>query len=614
MSEYGTGIAFAPNFATSHTMFEIGAGGIVKSTDSGMNWQVLTGLRQPGNRNGVMISNAATDNQILANVISNNIFGVSIQGTGTARNTVGGNIIGLDPGGAFAQGNVDDGVQVNGDHNTIGGAAGRNVISGNASNGIRVSDSSAGYNTVAGNYVGTNAAGTAIIGNLGAGIAIQRGAHNTLVGGSVPAARNIISGNGYGVALWDSDTTSNTVIGNYIGLNAAGTAALGNQGDGVRLNSGAHHNVIGSATLGERNVISGNGGNGIGLWDTNTSYNTIGGNLIGTDVTGAVALGNGSTGIHVNGPNHTTIRDNVVAASGGNGIDLCCNSETGNNAVYGNHVGTNAAGDAALGNSGDGINIDQSHDNVIGGATADERNVISGNNGQGISLRNNAHHNQIRGNRIGTNAAGDAAMPNGGDGVHLRSNVSDNTVGPHNLIAFNRGGGVTMWDGETLRNSVTQNSIYGNDGQGIGLGGGANTELAAPVISEVAASSCRVTGTTCVNCKVEVFSDAADEGRWYEGTVTADGAGEWTFSKGSACTGAIVRTTATDADGNTSQFSAQPESPVVGMFVLSTRIELRWKQSEDGIDHFEVHRSTSPYFVPGIGTWLANVGAPGPGE
>jgi parallel beta-helix repeat protein len=615
VSEFATGLAFVPGFATNHTMFEISAGGMVKSTDSGEHWQVLSSLRQPGNRDGVMISNAATDNQVLDNVISNNIFGVSIQGTGTARNTVGGNIIGLDPTGASAQGNVEDGIQVSGDHNLIGGETGRNVISGNASDGVRVAGSSAGANVVAGNYIGTNAAGTAAVGNLGAGISIHSNAHNTVVGGVTATARNIISGNGYGVGIWDSETTSNTVIGNYIGLNAAGTAALGNQGDGVRLNGGTHHNVIGSAALSERNVISGNGSNGIGLWDNSTHHNTIGGNWIGTDAAGAIAIGNGGTGIHVNGPNNTTIRHNVIAASGGNGIDLCCTSETGYNSVYSNYVGTNAAGNAALGNSGDGINIDQSHDNGIGGDTSAERNVVSGNNGQGIAIRNGAYDNEVKGNYVGTNAAGDAALPNGGDGVHLRSNASDNTVGPHNLLAFNSGGGITMWDGGTLRNTVTENSIYGNDGQGIGLGGGANTELPAPVISEVTASSCRVTGTTCADCKVEVFSDAADEGRWYEGTVTANGVGEWTFSKGSACTGVTVRTTATDGAGNTSQFSAQPESPVVVMSVQTTDpkgVKLTWKQLEGGIDHFEVYRSTSPYFVPGTGAPLGNVGAPGP--
>jgi hypothetical protein len=66
-----------------------------------------------------------------------------------------------------------------------------------------------------------------------------------------------------------------------------------------------------------------------------------------------------------------------------------------------------------------------------------------------------------------------------------------------------------------------------------------------------------VTGTACANCTVEVFSDSSDEGEVYEGQTTAGGAGDFTFNKGSALAGPNIMATATDADGNTSEFSAR---------------------------------------------------------
>ena len=211
LNDSGTGIAFAPNYGASRTLFVISNGGMARSADDGATWQILTGLREPGNNNGVAIGGGASDNAVLGNVISNNTTGVSIDNQDTAYNVVAGNLVGTDPTGAFAQANTQDGIQVSGHHNTVGGPAGRNVVSGNLVDGVRVPGDQAAYNTVAGNYIGTNLAGTGAIGNRGAGVSIHSGATYNVIGGDEVGERNLISGNGYGIGMWDSNTMSNAV-------------------------------------------------------------------------------------------------------------------------------------------------------------------------------------------------------------------------------------------------------------------------------------------------------------------------------------------------------------------------------------------------------------------
>src|SRR5262249_58506609 len=109
---------------------------------------------------------------------------------------------------------------------------------------------------------------------------------NNLIGGATAAARNVISGNGRGVSL-EFGASSNTIQGNYIGLNAAGTAKLANNGAGVQLD--ATNNLIGGAVAGAGNVISGNASNGIGGVGGNGNQNK--GYYIGTDEGGTGGLG-----------------------------------------------------------------------------------------------------------------------------------------------------------------------------------------------------------------------------------------------------------------------------------------------------------------------------------
>ena len=128
----------------------------------------------------------------------------------------------------------------------------------------------------------------------GAGIGISGGAKQNTVGGSTIAARNLISGNTvYGLGIFDRFTSNNVVAGNYIGTDITGKLAVPN-GEGVRIFSAASKNVIGGTSPGARNLISGNIHRGVYLLDSDTAENALYGNYIGTDVTGTLAVPNGS--------------------------------------------------------------------------------------------------------------------------------------------------------------------------------------------------------------------------------------------------------------------------------------------------------------------------------
>jgi hypothetical protein len=156
---------------------------------------------------------------------------------------------------------------------------------------------------------------------------------------------------------------------------------------------------------------------------------------------------------------------------------------------------------------------------------------------------------------IGTDAAGSSGLGNRGKGVWICEGTHGNVIGPGNVIAYNGGAGIEVYDAGTVHNTITHNSIHDNGGDGIRLGGGGNNDLAAPLILEFDLSAGSMAGFTCGGCTVEVYSDAEDEGAHYEGRTTADGAGSFAFSKGTALAGAHGTATATDALGNTSQFS-----------------------------------------------------------
>lgn len=240
--------------------------------------------------------------------------------------------------------------------NVIGGSGGdetRNVISGNTHVGITVRGDN---NVIIGNYIGTDATGTVSVPNGMEGVWIASGAENNVVGGSSLGEHNVISGNRlFGVSISGSGATGNVVKGNYIGVDATGSARLTNR-YGVVISGGVQNNIVGGTAPGERNVISGNG-NGVLIRHSETTGNMVIGNYIGTDATGSQPLGNAygiwiidgaqsniiggpnpgegnliaenNAGVVVEGPETTgnTVRGNSIHSNRGSGIN---NEEGGN--------------------------------------------------------------------------------------------------------------------------------------------------------------------------------------------------------------------------------------------------------------------------------------------
>ncbi|MBN1425463.1 T9SS type A sorting domain-containing protein, partial [Candidatus Fermentibacteria bacterium] len=245
------------------------------------------------------------------------------------------------------------------------------VLNRARANCLYMSGDGTGGHTVDGNYIGTDITGTVRQGSTG-GYGIQiLGAANNTIGGSDPGARNLISGAQsvyWGVVVVGYFANNNVIIGNYIGTDVSGTYAIPNAGGGVVL--AASNNFCGMPGAG--NLISGNAGYGVRIADNHPC--TVQANLIGTDVTGTVALGNGSTGIYLDrvndDPNNNTIgglnpgEGNVIAYNTGGGVDI----ETGTgNRILSNSIHSNGGLGIDLGSNGVTANDDGDPDTGANG-------------------------------------------------------------------------------------------------------------------------------------------------------------------------------------------------------------------------------------------------------
>jgi hypothetical protein len=453
------------------------------------------------NVNGVLLTNNSHDNIVGGstpeerNVISGNTeHGVILfQDANTTGNRIIGNYIGTNPAGDGPIANGGIGVVVSGvPGNFIGGVepGEGNVISGNAT-GIEIHGGSTG-NLVQGNTIGLNADATAALGNS-TGVHIHSGGDatttNNVIGGTVPEARNVISGNVDGVVIATSGTESNDVRGNYIGTNLAGNAVVGGGTWGILITLNAGNNrIIG-------NVISGFSQAGIALVN-GAAGNVVQGNLVGLDATGTTGLGNavgvamGQSAIgNLVGGTSAAAR-NTISGSSSAGVQIAGTTTTLNQ-VAGNYIGTNASGTAAVPNLFNGVHVIDSPNNLIGVAEGGDPNLISGNVGEGVRIDGAfATGNIVSGNRIGT-TAGDGPLGNSNSGVFVRrapgNSVTGNTI-RYNLgfagvaLCGNVGGvcggndfGTQTSNGNS--NAVNGNVITNNLGRGVTLDGVANTSV-----------------------------------------------------------------------------------------------------------------------------------------
>lgn len=246
------------------------------------------------------------------NLISGNSHaGININGETARQNIIAGNRIGTNAFGSAAIANMGDGISINAaPDNRIGGttAAARNIISGNAQNGIVVAGSTANNNTIIGNYIGTNSAGMSALRNR-AGVRLSNGALNHV---GTSDAGNVISGNSDGVVLGTDGARGNFVQNNLIGIAADGATPLGNTGSasfghGVVVNN-SRDNLIGSTSAGVGNRIAYNSSRGI--YVVSGVNNTLRGNSIFSN--GALGIDLGAVGADTN--------DDLDADTGANNL------------------------------------------------------------------------------------------------------------------------------------------------------------------------------------------------------------------------------------------------------------------------------------------------------
>jgi len=498
-----------------------------------------SGLHPLPNRLGIALQFGAVRNTIGGtsaadrNLISGNQNeGVLLNAFNTpgsvSQNVIRGDYIGVDTTGAAALPNGFGVSLLNAaDSNTLGGAAAGagNVISGNLSDAVSLSGFGTNNNSILGNKIGTDATGTAAIGNF-RGVAIANGAGNTTIGGVGPGAGNLISGNSFaGVQIGPADNGSSVVEGNYIGPDTTGAVAIGNGAFGIAVDT-SHDDTIGGSKASARNVISGNA-SGFGIAVTNSNSTFIGRNYIGIDAAGSGAL-----------PNNT----GVLVAVG-------------------------------------------SQNTSIGSTTAGAQNVISGNNGDGIAIRDpSTTLNTILGNLIGTDPTGAQPLGNAGNGIAFSGGAHNNRVGgpttnEPNTIAFNGKNGVQV-DGTQLptnNDTITRNSIFSNGLLGIVLTNGGNHSQPAPTITSVTSSASTTTVTLSLTAaltstyQIELFINTScdpsgtGEGKTFLAAqaLTTDGTGTGTTSINvpRQPTGRVLTATATSAGGDTSQFSACATAP-----------------------------------------------------
>jgi parallel beta-helix repeat protein len=521
---------------------------------------------------GVMVSNDrgitlhGPSSTIDNNVISGNRrTGISVGSTSTG-NLIINNKIGTDPTGMLAFPNGLEGIDLRSGFNQIGRVGEGNLISGNLRWGLF--SRSGNNNVIQSNLIGTNITGQVALPNL---IGVNLQSASNLLGGQDPGQENVISGNStFGLLLFQSSSTSNSIFGNLIGTDVTGTIDVGNGIDGIRVVL-ATANRIGGSQPGQGNVISGNGQRGVFLYHRLTFNNLLQGNKIGTDASGTVAIANNLEGIRfAQGSKNNIVRENQISGNGGSAIAMA-DRATGNK-IRANLIGTNADASGPLHNLGStAIQL------TTAGAEVTENTISSPTTG--IAAWSAAVGLDISYNFVGTNSAQTATTLGMTQGIVLATGAS-NVVMIGNTVTRNVTG-IRVSGGTGIR--IENNSIYNNSSIGIDLGAagpnandagdadtGANRLQNSPVLHSATLAGTTLTVVYSVNSTtansaygltIELFrADGNGQGRT---RIAVD-----TYASTEAGTQkTMVRTitglnigdqlvaTAIDASGNTSEFS-----------------------------------------------------------
>ncbi len=582
------------------------------------------GMTSNGNRRGVTLEYAAARNWVGGpnpedrNLIAgNDSYGLLLT-TGAFDNNVAGNYIGADSSGRSGPGNGSAGILLNkrAHDNFIGGddLTQGNLISANRGDGIRLSGPDVTENTITGNLIGSSMTGREYLGNAGDGIHLTDGANTNLIGGSGEDSGNLIGGNsGNGICLSGPDVAHNLIKANWIGIALSGTRYLSNgwiAGDGIRIEAGAHNNIIGGTVYEELNICSGNYGFGVHLRGQGTDGNVVVGNVIGLNWTGTSSIGNGCGVVISDGAQYNTIGGpdidygNLISSNRsldfpfGAGV-LIYGPGTNFNRVSANYIGLDISGLRARPNRSAGIIVGHgAQHNTIGGDNLTDGNTISGNGSDdpvpgvaaGIHIYGrDTRFNLVQGNHIGVGPDGSTVIPNNGHGIGLVAGASYNWIGGDgfreaNKIWGNEGAGVFLSGTDTQANLIRRNSMNDNAGLGIEIRDSAQGGIWPPTITTVgqllAPGARHVVGRDAPpGVTIDIYdvqtpdSSGAGEGYSYLASTTATSSGNFDFYLPyAAATPIILTAIAVDGERNSSAFAINGYSPDAANSAGDTRM------------------------------------------
>jgi parallel beta-helix repeat protein len=389
-------------------------------------------------------------------------------------------------------------------------------------NGVTLDDNSITLND---DYIGLNLAGAAA-GNGGNGVLVWGESDGNSIGQNNSDApgvvANVISGNRLnGIEL--DGSSSNTLVDNRIGTNAAGTSAIANGGDGIYITHESHGNEIGgtayvNTVTGQANnptgskgtvtpvfvvpplgnLISGNGRNGV-LIDTGSRGNVLHGNFIGTTASGDGALGNGGNGVWIAGApgnslvgckfvNNPFVYYNVISGNRRNGLRA---TNSNNVTVQGNFFGVGANNTAIVKNRLDGILVDGNSKNTQVGGVIPLGNVSAGNGLNGIAVLGKAR-GFVTFNTFGGLLAFKGAAPNGLNGLLITSTGGDNLVRT-NVFSGNKWNGIELAgnasgvtvDPDIVGLNTKGNGVLPNGGDGLLIDGTAHGNVIGGTLHSV---------------------------------------------------------------------------------------------------------------------------------
>jgi hypothetical protein len=393
----------------------------------------------------------------------------------------------------------------------------RGLVINHFQNGILIE--TYGGNIIEGNFIGTNTNGTTKKPNDD-GIVIASSDSN-LVGGNKPISRNIISGNNLEGIILAFAYEGNLVQGNFIGTDITGLNSLGNR-NGIRAVNNGNNNTIGGTFTEERNIISGN--NQSGIFIDHAAFNKVEGNFIGTDIFGTNPLPNALHGIH----------------------------------------------------------LSSGHTNFIGGTTTGTSNIISGNIGNGIFIEA-SNLTVIEGNLIGLRFDGISPLGNGKSGVMVnRGDFSSATCLGNRIIGnrinYNDSLGINLDGGNEIVYDVTSNDLSDTDT-------GPNNLQNYPLLTDVEVDIATfVTGslnsTANTTFRIDFYSSPVGdpsgfgEGQihigWTEVTTDVNGNVDFYTAIGTIVpVGYVITSTATDPNGNTSEFSNWIKTPAPTTYLVN---------------------------------------------